>query len=66
MITLMDPALAAKYRDGYVIVSVKSGAELRFPVAQNPRLAVGSLEHLAYKFCGIIEGNYGQHPSAHE
>ena len=39
---LTDTAVTARCRDGQVIVTMKSGLEIRFPVAQNPRLARGN------------------------
>ncbi len=46
MNTLADRARAAEYRDGEVVVTMESGAELRFPVAENPRLSRGTAEQL--------------------
>ncbi len=46
MNTLVDRARAAAYRDGFVVVTMESGAEIRFPVADNPRLAPGTPEQL--------------------
>ena len=46
MSTLTDTALRAIYRDGQVVVTMKSGVEIRFPVAQNPRLAGGTDKQL--------------------
>jgi hypothetical protein len=42
MSTLTDTVLKAGYRDRQIIVTTESGVEIRFPVAQNPRLARGS------------------------
>jgi len=39
MSTLLDAPRAAGFRDGFVFVVLESGTELRFPVAENPRLA---------------------------
>src|SRR5215212_11557441 len=36
----------ALFRDGFILVAMKSGAEIRFPVAENPRLAHGTAEQL--------------------
>ncbi|WP_417908755.1 DUF2442 domain-containing protein [Candidatus Electronema sp. PJ] len=41
MSTLVDVA-AARFQDGYVVVTMASGLELRFPVERNPRLAGGT------------------------
>ena len=42
MSTLIDKAVTAALIDGHMVIRMESGAEIRFPVAQNPRLAVGS------------------------
>jgi hypothetical protein len=42
MNTLTDTVLKAVYRDRHIIVMMESGVEIRFPVAQNPRLARGT------------------------
>lgn len=42
MSTLLDKAKAASCRDGYVTIQMESGLELRFPVAENPRLSRGT------------------------
>ena len=46
MSTLADTALAARYEGGHIVVQMKSGIEIRFPVAGNKRLAHGSPEQL--------------------
>ncbi|MCX7015939.1 MAG: DUF2442 domain-containing protein [Candidatus Sumerlaeota bacterium] len=46
MSTLIDSARTAIYRDGHIIVSMKSGVEIRFPIANNPRLARGTEKQL--------------------
>ncbi len=33
-------------KDGYIVVVMKSGAEIRFPVSGNPRLSHGTPEEL--------------------
>ena len=43
---LTDSACSAVYREGEIIVSMQSGAEVRFPVANNPRLAHGTSDQL--------------------
>ena len=35
------------FRDGQIIITMQSGTEIRFPVAQNPRLAHGTAEPLS-------------------
>jgi hypothetical protein len=46
MSTLVDSAKRA-YSDGrHIIVEMESGIEVKFPVAENPRLAGGTLEQL--------------------
>jgi hypothetical protein len=39
MSILADTARSAYFRDGHIVITMTSGAELRFPVAENPRLA---------------------------
>ena len=46
MSTLTDSARSAVFRDGQIIIAMESGTEIRFPVAQNPRLAHGTAEQL--------------------
>ena len=46
MSILTDNARSVVYRDGEIIVSMASGVEVRFPVADNPRLAQGTPEQL--------------------
>ncbi len=46
MNTLLDQARSALFRDGHIVVMMESGAEIRFPVAENPRLAGGTAEQL--------------------
>jgi Protein of unknown function (DUF2442) len=43
---LTDTAVAAAHVDGQIVVRMESGAEIRFPVAENPRLARGTLRQL--------------------
>ena len=47
MSTLTDSARSAVFRDGQIIIAMESGAEIRFSVAQNPRLAHGTAEQLS-------------------
>ena len=46
MSTLTDSPRSAVFRDGQIIIAMESGTEIRFPVAQNPRLAHGTAEQL--------------------
>ncbi len=46
MNTLVDNARSAAHVSGEIIVRMESGAEIRFPVAQNPRLARGTHQQL--------------------
>jgi uncharacterized protein DUF2442 len=39
MSTLIDTPRSAGFRDGFIFVVLQSGAELRFPASENPRLA---------------------------
>lgn len=43
---LTDRARSAKHVDGFIVVQMESGAESRFPVAENPRLARGTPQQL--------------------
>ena len=42
MSTLTDTTLSAICRDGQIVLTMKSGVEVRFPVAKNPRLVRGN------------------------
>ncbi|MFM2081498.1 MAG: hypothetical protein RL380_189 [Verrucomicrobiota bacterium] len=46
MNTLADIARSAGHVDGEIIIRMASGAELRFPAAENPRLARGTPRQL--------------------
>jgi hypothetical protein len=46
MSILTDKASFAVFRDGQIIIAMESGTEIRFPVAENPRLAHGTAEQL--------------------
>ena len=46
MNTLTDTAVAAAQVNGQIVVRMESGAEIRFPVAVNPRLARGTPRQL--------------------
>jgi hypothetical protein len=43
---LTNSARSAVFQDGHIIILMQSGAEIRFPVAENPRLARGTAEQL--------------------
>jgi hypothetical protein len=47
MSVLTDSARSAIFRDGQIIIALESGAEIRFSVAENPRLARGTAEQLS-------------------
>ncbi len=47
MNTLIDQLKRAVYEDGHILVVMKSDAEIRFPVAGNPRLACGTTQQLS-------------------
>jgi hypothetical protein len=56
MSTLADRAKHASYSDGHILIAMNGGMELRFPVAQNPRLAQGSpaqLNHIEISPFGL-------------
>lgn len=46
MNTLTDTPRSACFADGFIIVSTESGAEIRFAVADNPKLAKGTAAQL--------------------
>jgi len=46
MSTLADTARSARFEDGFIVISMQSGAQLRFPVSENPRLAKGTPSQL--------------------
>ncbi len=46
MSTLIDTARTACFRDGEIVINMKSGAEFRFPVSKNSRLAKGTAKQL--------------------
>jgi hypothetical protein len=46
MNTLSDTAVSAGFADGLIVVRVAGVGEIRFPVADNPRLAHGTAEQL--------------------
>lgn len=56
MNTLLDIARSACFREGHIVVVMESGAEIRFPVAENPRLAAGrpsQLNHIEISPFGL-------------
>jgi hypothetical protein len=46
MNTLVDTARSAAHVSGFIVVRMESGAEIRFPVTENPRLARGTHRQL--------------------
>jgi Protein of unknown function (DUF2442) len=46
MNTLTDIAVAAVHMNGQIVIRMESSAEIRFPVAENPRLARGTHRQL--------------------
>jgi hypothetical protein len=46
MNTLTDRACSAAHVEGWIVIKMESGAETRFPVADNPRLASGTAQQL--------------------
>ena len=48
MNSLTDNACFVAHVDGWIVVRLESGAEIRFPVADNPRLAAGTHEQLSH------------------
>jgi len=47
MNTLTDTARSAAHLNGHIVVRMASGVEIRFPVADNPRLARGTARQLS-------------------
>ena len=43
---LSETASSARHEDGFIVVRMLSGAEVRFQVAENPRLARGTSQQL--------------------
>ena len=54
---LAEPTVSTTFRDGFIVVTMHSGGEIRFPVAQNPRLAAGTEAQLQ----GIEISPFGLH-----
>ncbi len=46
MSTLIDIPRTACFRDGEIVIVMERGAELRFSVSENPRLAKGTSKQL--------------------
>ena len=46
MSTLVDMALTARCEHGHIVIHMESGVDIRFPIAQNMRLARGTPEQL--------------------
>ena len=46
MNTLVDQVKSAIYQDGHILVTMESAVEIRFPVAENPRLSNGTPQQL--------------------
>ena len=46
MSNLIDNARTAVFRDGQIFITLASGKEICFPVAENPRLAKGTAAQL--------------------
>jgi len=57
MSTLTDTARSAIHENGFIVVRMASGIEIRFPVTENPRLARGSHQQLNH----IEISSYGLH-----
>ena len=46
MSTLVDAAIKAFHKKDYIVIHMKSGVEIRFPVKKNRRLAKGTHKQL--------------------
>lgn len=46
MNTLTDTAQSARFEGGAIVILMQSGAQMRFPVSENPRLAGGTASQL--------------------
>lgn len=57
MDTLVDTAIEATYENGYIVIRMESGVEIRFPTAKNKRLARGTTTQLS----NIEISPYGLH-----
>ena len=47
MSTLTDSAQSAEHLNGIIVLTMRSGSKVRFPVTLNPRLARGTPQELA-------------------
>lgn len=47
MSNLADTARSARFEEGFIVICMQSGAPLRFPISENPRLANGSPAQLS-------------------
>ncbi len=45
---LTDKALSAAHLDGWMMIHMQSGMDIRFPVAEDPRLAAGTHQQLSH------------------
>ena len=43
----LDKPVSAAFSDGQIVIRMESGAEIRFPVADNPRLVKGTVAQLS-------------------
>jgi hypothetical protein len=43
---MVDAHKSAIYKDGYIVIIMQSGIEIRFPISGNPRLARGTPQQL--------------------
>ena len=57
MSTLVDQVKSAVYQDGEIVVVMASDLVIRFPVAGNPRLAIGTPQQL----CNMEVSPFGLH-----
>jgi len=48
MNTLIDKIKSAAYQEGYIVVTLESGLEIRFPISGNERLSGGTPEQLSH------------------
>ncbi len=46
MSTFVDTLKSVIYKDGHIVIIMRSGVEIRFPIAGNPRLAHGTPQQL--------------------
>ena len=48
MNALTDRACSAAHVSGWIVIQMESGRQIRFPVVENPRLAVGTPQQLSH------------------